>query len=72
MITYKELKNDFFIMAGPNVIESEEHIMKMAKELKSICDRLNVKFIFKSSFDKANRSSIKSYRGLGIEKGLAI
>lgn len=72
MITYQEIKNNFFIMAGPNVIESEEHIMKMASELKSICDKLNVKFIFKSSFDKANRSSIKSYRGLGIEKGLAI
>ena len=62
MITYEELKNNFFIMAGPNVIESEEHVFKMAKELKRICDKLEVKFIFKCSFDKANRSSINSYR----------
>ena len=72
MISYEDLKNNFFIMAGPNVIESEEHIFKMAKELKNICDKLQVKFIFKSSFDKANRSSLTSYRGLGIEKGLEI
>ena len=72
MITYDELKNNFFIMAGPNVIESEEHVFKMAKELKRICDKLKVKFIFKCSFDKANRSSINSYRGVGIKKGLAI
>ncbi len=72
MLNFEDLKNEFFIMAGPNVIESEEHIFKMAKELKRICERLKVKFIFKSSFDKANRSSIKSYRGLGKFRGLEI
>ena len=72
MLTFQELKDNFFIMAGPNVIESEEHIFKMARELKRICDKLKVTFIFKSSFDKANRSSLTSYRGLGTHKGLQI
>lgn len=73
MLTYKELKNNFFVMAGPNVIESEEHVMYMAKELKKIFDKFpQIKFIFKVSFDKANRSSITSYRGPGLEKGLKI
>ena len=72
MLNYDELKNNFFVMCGPNVIESEEHILYMAKEIKKIMDKLNIKFIFKTSFDKANRSSVSSYRGLGIEKGLRI
>jgi len=69
---YQKLKNNFFIMAGPNVIESEEHVLFMANELKKIMQKYNVTFIFKVSFDKANRSSINSYRGLGIEEGLRI
>lgn len=72
MLEYEDLKNNFFVMVGPNVIESEEHIMKMAKEIKKIMNKLDIKFIFKTSFDKANRSSITSYRGLGIEEGLRI
>jgi hypothetical protein len=53
----------FFLMAGPNVIQSEEHIFAMCRELKRVTDELDVPFIFKSSFDKANRTSITSFRG---------
>ena len=66
------LKQKFFVIAGPNVIESEEHVLFMAKKLKNIFDRYDINFIFKVSFDKANRSSLKSYRGLGFEEGLKI
>ena len=69
---YNKLKNNFFTMAGPNVIESEEHCLFMAKELKKIFNKYNIPFIFKVSFDKANRTSLNSYRGLGFEKGLEI
>ena len=72
MITYQELKNNFFIMAGPNVIESEEHVLQMAHQIKAIMDKHDVTFIFKSSFDKANRSSASSYRGVGMKEGLRI
>lgn len=61
------------IFAGPNVIESEEHTLKMARELKAIfADFPGIDYVFKTSFDKANRSSINSYRGLGFEKGLSV
>ena len=66
------LDQPLFLMAGPCVIESEQLALDTAGELKQICKILNIPFIFKSSFDKANRSSSKSFRGLGIEKGLAI
>lgn len=72
MLDYQNLKNQPFIIAGPCIIESEEHVLKMAKELKNICQQLNLNLIFKASFDKANRTSINSYRGPGIEKGLKI
>jgi 2-dehydro-3-deoxyphosphooctonate aldolase (KDO 8-P synthase) len=62
----------FTLIAGPCVIESEELVMQVAVEMKGICDRLGINYIFKSSFDKANRSSIHSYRGPGIEEGLRI
>ena len=65
-------KNPFCLIAGPCVIESEELIFQTAEYLKNICEKLSIPFIFKSSFDKANRSSISSYRGPGIEKGLEI
>ncbi len=61
-----------FVMAGPCVIESEELALETAGYLKEICKKLAINFIYKSSFDKANRSSISSFRGLGIEKGLQI
>lgn len=65
-------KNPIVLISGPCVIESEGHALEHAKTLKDICKRLDVGFIFKSSYDKANRSSIKSYRGLGIDDGLEI
>ena len=68
----KDLSEKFFIICGPNVIESEEHTMKMAKLLKDKFSSYDVTYIFKTSFDKANRSSLNSYRGLGFEEGLRI
>ena len=62
----------FALLAGPCAIESEEMTMEVAYELKNICTRLEIPFIFKSSFDKANRTSVTSPRGIGIEKGLQI
>lgn len=61
-----------FLIAGPCVIESLELNIETAGRMQEICKRLSVPFIFKSSFDKANRTSVDSYRGLGIEKGLRI
>ena len=61
-----------FVIAGPCVIESESMVMHIAERLKSITDALGMHFIFKSSFDKANRSSSKSFRGPGLEEGLRI
>jgi len=60
------------VMAGPCAIESRETTETVAKELKQICEKLDINFIFKSSFDKANRSSINSFRGLGMDEGLKI
>ena len=58
------------ILAGPCAIESQEVLDTTAKELKRICEKLDINYVFKSSFDKANRSSIDSFRGPGMEKGL--
>src|SRR6478735_915372 len=66
------LDQPFFIIAGPCVIESEELQLRTAERLKGITERLGVHFIFKSSFDKANRSSDKSFRGPGMEEGLRV
>jgi 2-dehydro-3-deoxyphosphooctonate aldolase (KDO 8-P synthase) len=60
------------LIGGPCVIESEEHAMGMAEKISQITKALNIAYVFKASFDKANRSSIKSYRGPGMEKGLKI
>lgn len=65
-------KGSLVMIAGPCIIESEKLTLDIARDLKVITGELNVPFIFKASFDKANRSSIKSYRGPGIEKGLSI
>ncbi len=62
----------FTLIAGPCVIESEENVMLIARKMKEITDRLGINYYFKASFDKANRTSINSYRGPGIEKGLEI
>ncbi len=64
--------NPFFLIGGPCVIENQEHAFFMAKEIKQICQDLQISFIFKASYDKANRSSISSYRGPGAERGLEI
>jgi 2-dehydro-3-deoxyphosphooctonate aldolase (KDO 8-P synthase) len=66
------LDKPLFLIAGPCVVESEQLQMDVAGRLKEITDELGIPFIFKSSYDKANRSSGKSFRGLGMEKGLAI
>jgi len=66
------LDQPFFLLAGPCVIESEQLALETAGKLKEICDKLAIPFVFKSSFDKANRTSLDSYRGLGMEKGLQI
>lgn len=60
------------LIAGPCVVESENLVMETAHALKEITESLRIPLIFKSSYDKANRSSIQSFRGLGIDKGLAI
>ena len=62
----------FKLIAGPCVIESEENLMLVAKKIKEITDKLDIPFVFKSSFDKANRTSINSFRGPGLEEGLRI
>ena len=66
------LDQGIFLISGPCVIESEQLALDTAEQLKSICQRLQVPFIYKSSFDKANRSSSRSFRGPGIEQGLKI
>ncbi len=60
------------IIAGPCVIESRDHALKMAEAIAEITDSLGLPYIFKSSYDKANRTSVKSFRGLGMKKGLDI
>lgn len=62
----------FALIGGPCAIESEEMSLMVAKRIKEICDKLGINYIFKSSFDKANRSSIHSFRGVGMEEGLRI
>ncbi len=66
------LDQPFFLIAGPCAIESEQLALETASELKEITSRLGVAFIYKSSFDKANRSSIHSFRGPGMEEGLRV
>jgi 2-dehydro-3-deoxyphosphooctonate aldolase (KDO 8-P synthase) len=63
---------DLFLIAGPCVIESEEHALRMAEIIKGVVRSLNFPFIFKASYDKANRTSIRSYRGPGMKEGLRI
>lgn len=65
-------RNPFFVMAGPCVIEDEGLCIEIASEMKQLTDELQIPYIFKASFDKANRTSHKSYRGPGIEEGLRI
>ncbi|MEE8054614.1 MAG: 3-deoxy-8-phosphooctulonate synthase [Gammaproteobacteria bacterium] len=62
----------FFLIAGPCVVEDEQLALDSAEQLKAVTDELHISFIYKSSFDKANRTSLESFRGLGIEEGLRI
>ncbi len=62
----------FFFIGGPCVIESAEHLDTMCCEISGICSRLNIPYVFKASFDKANRSSVQSYRGPGAKEGAGI
>jgi 2-dehydro-3-deoxyphosphooctonate aldolase (KDO 8-P synthase) len=63
---------DLFLIAGPCVIESEKHALFMAEVIKGVTRSVNVPFIFKASYDKANRTSMRSFRGPGLEEGLRI
>jgi 2-dehydro-3-deoxyphosphooctonate aldolase (KDO 8-P synthase) len=67
-----DLSRDLFFIAGPCVIESRDHAFFMANELKKIANAYHVPFVFKASYDKANRTSIKSFRGVGMKDGLKI
>ena len=62
----------FILVAGLNVLENQKVIEQVIKECKKVCEELNIPFIFKASYDKANRSSINSFRGPGVEKGLNV
>ena len=66
------LDRPLFLIAGPCVIESRDMALDTAGALQEICRKLGLNFIYKSSYDKANRSSGKSFRGLGMEQGLEI
>jgi 2-dehydro-3-deoxyphosphooctonate aldolase (KDO 8-P synthase) len=67
-----EIGSSLFLIAGPCVIESEEHAIRMAREISAVAKKLAVPYIFKASYDKANRTSLKSFRGPGLEEGLRI
>lgn len=71
---YNKLKQseNFFLLAGPCVIESQEVMYQIAEELKRITSKLNIPFVFKASYKKANRTSIDSYTGVGLDEGLKI
>ncbi|MGB8128647.1 MAG: 3-deoxy-8-phosphooctulonate synthase [Candidatus Angelobacter sp.] len=66
------LESSLFLIAGPCVIESETHAVKMAEEISAVARKLNIPYIFKASYDKANRTSLHSFRGPGLEEGLRI
>jgi 2-dehydro-3-deoxyphosphooctonate aldolase (KDO 8-P synthase) len=67
-----DLARDLFLIAGPCVIENQDHAFFMASELQKIAAAYNVPFVFKASYDKANRTSVRSFRGLGMTEGLRI
>lgn len=69
-----EISNNkpFVLIAGPCAIENEKIVFETAEKIREITNRLDIPYIFKSSYDKANRTSINSYRGPGIDKGLEI
>src|SRR5690242_8483361 len=66
------LGGKLFLIAGPCVIESEAHALKMAEAISAVARKLQIPYIFKASYDKANRTSLQSFRGPGLEEGLRI
>jgi 2-dehydro-3-deoxyphosphooctonate aldolase (KDO 8-P synthase) len=64
--------HELFVIAGPDVIESEDMVLSHARRVREVCERLKVPFAFKCSYDKANRTSLKSFRGPGLTEGLRI
>ena len=64
--------NNFFLIAGPCVVEGEEITLRIAREIKTVCEELNIPFCFKASYKKANRSSLRSFTGIGNEEALAV
>ena len=71
-IIFGDSEKPFVLLAGPCAIEEEDRVLRIAEGIKKITERLGIPYVFKSSFDKANRSSIESYRGPGLEEGLRI
>ena len=69
---YKTLQEKPFLIAGPCMIESEDLVMNIAEQVKKITEELDIFYVFKASFDKANRTSVNSHRGPGLEEGLRI
>jgi 2-dehydro-3-deoxyphosphooctonate aldolase (KDO 8-P synthase) len=67
-----DLSRDFFLIGGPCVIESRDHALRMARAIRDIAREAGVAYIFKASFDKANRTSVRSFRGPGLEAGLEV
>ena len=65
---YNTIKNKPFLIAGPCVIENKDLCTQIANELQTFCDNVGITYIFKSSFDKANRTSVNSFRGLGKDE----
>src|SRR5678815_1452425 len=70
--TFEEHSGELFLIAGPCVIESEKHAIGMGEAIARITSRLRIPYVFKASYDKANRSSNSSFRGIGTEEGLRV
>lgn len=71
-LVFKEDRSNFFLLAGPCVVESEELVFEVARQIKEIAMKLDIDFVFKSSYKKANRSSLDSFTGIGDERALEI
>src|SRR5215475_12744034 len=71
-VSFGSSGSSFFLIAGPCVIESEAHALKMAHAISAVARKLQMPYIFKASYDKANRTSLESFRGPGLEEGLRI
>lgn len=72
MSLYDNIKNNTFLISGPCIMENETMVMNLAEKISKIAEELNLTYIFKASFDKANRTSVDSYRGHGMKEGLRI